>query len=133
MNLSVIGRSLRSSSQASMRWLAFLRITMGLWLLYMALDVGGRHPQPALIQAALWSGSLALIFGALTRLAAAILFGLAIYFIHLVDYSYFGPHSFAIMQLSGLTLFVGAAGRWGGLDKIFRNSAILPASLRWLT
>ena len=67
-----------------MSWLALLRIAMGLWLLYMALDVGGRHPQPAVIQAALWSGSLALIFGALTRLAAAILFALAIYFIHLV-------------------------------------------------
>ena len=116
-----------------MSWLALLRIAMGLWLLYMALDVGGRHPQPAVIQAALWSGSMTLIFGALTRLAAAILFALAIYFIHLVDYHYFGPHSFAIMQLSALTLFVGAAGRWGGLDKMLRNLAFLPASLKWLT
>lgn len=116
-----------------MGWLALLRIAMGLWLLYMALDVGGRHPQSAVIQAALWSGSLALIFGVLTRLAAAILFALAIYFIHLVDYSYFGPHSFAIMQLSALTIFAGAAGRWGGLDKKLRNLAFLPASLRWFT
>ncbi len=117
-----------------MSWLALLRIAMGLWLLYMALDVGGRHPQPALIQAALWSGSLALIFGALTRLAAAILFGLAIYFIHLVDYSYFGPHSFAIMQLSGLTLFVGAAGRWGGIQTPFPSWAIAssPPLAFWL-
>jgi hypothetical protein len=116
-----------------MSWLVLLRIAMGLWLLYTALDVGGRHPQPAVIQVALWSGSLTLIFGALTRLAAAILFGLAIYFIHSLDYHYFGMHRFAIMQLSALSLFVGAAGRWGGLDKILRNLTFLPASLKWLT